>query len=625
MLEDIKVPVAFDIYDLQSVLLCDHCQEYLGSRPVTTRCGHSFCRDCLVIAGKCLKDGCRTYSADDCPHDVVLGDLLEEIHRIITDSDSKGVWRKRKRAAPTFVKRETHSDAPLAQGNQDGAECQESPDSLESLQLRYKKIDNEPSPPKPPVGTPGGPPDSFMPGDPHGIQTPEDLDKVDDALSQINSDKDDASSHLTPNTSHISNIKSEGGKSTPPVYSPRGLQDKGSSKRMEVLYKQEEESKDNDLWKILRRNVAESFFTCSVCSNCFLEPMTLRCGHTFCRECLHHSIDQSSYHSEKGFSPPSCPSCRSLIGPLLPVGEAAHHENTWNWTNNLHMWKLINICWIPELEDSKLNYLNTARMVPRGMDYPLFICTTALPTQPMDLRVFEAKYRTMLRRVLRTKERSFVMSLGTGNASSPFKQVATLVQIKSVVYQELEVAFPDTTPATKDTETYVYTRGVSRVKIEDHVEHDGYWTVRTSPISDIDAQTADDAERDQVGYLRTVDPQLASVDFDADRIDLDWFSAALYRYQGAANRLRNHEIMKLIRQFVSFEEVRTGPEKWLSDIIEPRGPLPDDSHAADFTWWIIGLFFRSQKDRQLLLEMTSPRDRLIFLVNRIGRAWPRLR
>ena len=27
-------------------------------------------------------------------------------------------------------------------------------------------------------------------------------------------------------------------------------------------------------------------FTCSICMNCFLDPVTIDCGHSFCRLCL---------------------------------------------------------------------------------------------------------------------------------------------------------------------------------------------------------------------------------------------------------------------------------------------------------------------------------------------------
>nr|CAI9705559.1 unnamed protein product [Rangifer tarandus platyrhynchus] len=45
--------------------------------------------------------------------------------------------------------------------------------------------------------------------------------------------------------------------------------------------------------------------TCSICMNCFLDPVTIDCGHSFCRPCL-------SLCWEEGQTPRSCPECRGI-------------------------------------------------------------------------------------------------------------------------------------------------------------------------------------------------------------------------------------------------------------------------------------------------------------------------
>nr|XP_006012798.1 PREDICTED: tripartite motif-containing protein 35-like [Latimeria chalumnae] len=49
--------------------------------------------------------------------------------------------------------------------------------------------------------------------------------------------------------------------------------------------------------------VLEDEMTCSVCQELFKDPVTLRCGHNFCRECV------CEYW--KGKTSPSCPICRA--------------------------------------------------------------------------------------------------------------------------------------------------------------------------------------------------------------------------------------------------------------------------------------------------------------------------
>ncbi|KAI4529784.1 hypothetical protein MG293_019640 [Ovis ammon polii] len=45
--------------------------------------------------------------------------------------------------------------------------------------------------------------------------------------------------------------------------------------------------------------------TCSICMNCFLDPVTIDCGHSFCRPCL-------SLCWEEDWIPKSCPECRGI-------------------------------------------------------------------------------------------------------------------------------------------------------------------------------------------------------------------------------------------------------------------------------------------------------------------------
>ena len=45
--------------------------------------------------------------------------------------------------------------------------------------------------------------------------------------------------------------------------------------------------------------------TCSICMNCFLDPVTIDCGHSFCCPCL-------SLCWEEDQTPRSCPECRGI-------------------------------------------------------------------------------------------------------------------------------------------------------------------------------------------------------------------------------------------------------------------------------------------------------------------------
>ncbi|XP_043828310.1 probable E3 ubiquitin-protein ligase TRIML1 [Dromiciops gliroides] len=50
----------------------------------------------------------------------------------------------------------------------------------------------------------------------------------------------------------------------------------------------------------------KSNFTCAICSGYFIEPVTIQCGHSFCKVCL------LSFWNET-FTPQKCPTCKAII------------------------------------------------------------------------------------------------------------------------------------------------------------------------------------------------------------------------------------------------------------------------------------------------------------------------
>ena len=49
----------------------------------------------------------------------------------------------------------------------------------------------------------------------------------------------------------------------------------------------------------------QSELTCSICTKCFLDPVTIDCGHSICRPCLSLCWEESQ-------TPRSCPECREI-------------------------------------------------------------------------------------------------------------------------------------------------------------------------------------------------------------------------------------------------------------------------------------------------------------------------
>src|ERR1700748_532127 len=97
ILQDIQ-QVGFDELSadaLHTLLSCKICGGILNE-PVTTRCGISCCRPCILskacnehsIAAVCPIDGCRRYEIGDCPVDVTLRDVVHAISMVLKDSST---------------------------------------------------------------------------------------------------------------------------------------------------------------------------------------------------------------------------------------------------------------------------------------------------------------------------------------------------------------------------------------------------------------------------------------------------------------------------------------------------------------------------------------------------------
>ncbi|PWZ56524.1 LON peptidase N-terminal domain and RING finger protein 1 [Zea mays] len=115
-------------------------------------------------------------------------------------------------------------------------------------------------------------------------------------------------------------------------------------------------------------------FECTLCFKLLYEPVTTPCGHSFCRSCLHQSMD----HGNK------CPMCRTVlfIGPrTCPISVTLSNIIQRNF---------------PEEYAERRSEHET--MTYAGVDLmPLFVMDVVLPSQKMALNIFEPRYRLMVK------------------------------------------------------------------------------------------------------------------------------------------------------------------------------------------------------------------------------------
>lgn len=151
---------------------------------------------------------------------------------------------------------------------------------------------------------------------------------------------------------------------------------------------------------------------CSLCLGLICEPISIGCGHTFCRVCLARSLRR---HKKL------CPTCRQVCH----VAAETAPEN-------------IIIKSIAMLLDP-LGY--SARLVENEMEkanwsavYPIFYYNaTIFPGNKLNLMLFEPRYKLMMQRIVHTT-RSFAYVPNFVSYCASVGDVALVVQLRDVEF-----------------------------------------------------------------------------------------------------------------------------------------------------------------------------------------------
>jgi len=123
----------------------------------------------------------------------------------------------------------------------------------------------------------------------------------------------------------------------------------------------------------------EETITCSICKRIFCEPISLICGHSFCKSCL---ISKYSYSS-------SCPTCKEII-----------HINPYTINTNQILKEILQKKYPREYNNRLLEYenINNRKQI---LYMPLFVLgIRCFPDVNFPMHIFEQRYRLMIKRVL---------------------------------------------------------------------------------------------------------------------------------------------------------------------------------------------------------------------------------
>ena len=299
---------------------------------------------------------------------------------------------------------------------------------------------------------------------------------------------------------------------------------------------------------------------CQVCYNLMLDPVTTFCGHTLCKRCMARVLDHSQH----------CPVCRrELALPPSILGQP---------TNKTLINLLNGLC--PDAVQARRDVVLTEeRGVDGDLNVPLFVCTLGFPEQPTFLRIFEPRYRLMLRRSLESNGQFGMLMYNRYREPQPnlgpvhFYQIGTMLRI---VNSQL---LPDGT-------SLIETRGSYRFKVTAHGVLDGYSIGNVERIEDVPL-----AEEERIEAEEVTEEPLQNGGEATSQI----------------NRMSTRDLLSVGQEFVTRMQQRSA--NWLQQrVLDIHGQPPAD--AALFPYWFASVLPISEEEKYKLLDTRTVRERL---------------
>ncbi|XP_075228515.1 LON peptidase N-terminal domain and RING finger protein 1 [Lycorma delicatula] len=200
--------------------------------------------------------------------------------------------------------------------------------------------------------------------------------------------------------------------------------------------------------------VEPSDFDCILCCRTLWRPVTTPCGHTYCSMCLDRCLDYSS----------ACPLCMTSLADYLVINQKQVTEFV----------ETALIRALPGVYAARmLLHRQEVIALETAPDIPVFVCTTAFPTIPCPLFVFEPRYRLMVRRCVEGGTRQFAMAACVNQPAGlkRYAEFGTMLEIKDWVL-------------LGDGCSILSTVGVRRFQVISRAERDGYDTAQVQFLKD---------------------------------------------------------------------------------------------------------------------------------------------
>ena len=306
---------------------------------------------------------------------------------------------------------------------------------------------------------------------------------------------------------------------------------------------------------------------CQVCYSIMLDPVTTFCGHTLCRKCMARVLDHSLH----------CPVCRR---PFAIPSMLARHPSNKTLTD-----LLMGLC--PQAITARAETVAAEELGADELNVPFFVVTLGFPHQPTLLRVFEPRYRLMLRRAMEgNREFGMLMYNRYGEPQGDLGPVH-FYHYGTMLYIVHSQVFPDGT-------SLIETRGTYRFRLRAHDVLDGYSIGSVERVEDVSL-----FEEERIEAEETSRPP-------ADEGDI----------AGQIDRMSTRALLALGQEFVRRMQGRSAV--WLRQrVLDIYGLPPDD--AALFPYWFASVLPISDEEKYKLLPTRTVRARLKITASWIRR------
>ncbi|XP_070510085.1 LON peptidase N-terminal domain and RING finger protein 3 [Chironomus tepperi] len=220
------------------------------------------------------------------------------------------------------------------------------------------------------------------------------------------------------------------------------------------------EPKSSSLLDVDPSKIEPSDFDCVLCCRTLYRPVVTPCGHTYCWVCLDRCMDYSTY----------CPLC------MAPLIEQYRNHLNFNHIQNPTLLSLSRRNTTRFIETAMKRYIpkiyakRQQQELEKEPAIPIFICTTAFPSVPCPLFIYEPRYRLMVRRAIESGTRQFGIVLAQSTRQR-YVDYGTMLEIRDCVQ-------------LADGCSILSTVGTKRFRVIRRSEKDGYETANIEYIKD---------------------------------------------------------------------------------------------------------------------------------------------